>query len=485
MEGKKLLVSGSFKELQKLSSEKIKELLKSSNTRSSDSLLVAKRLEILARDPFTEEDYEEYLILSTVYKDSLDPSVSFKDDKKLSNSVIITNGSEITFFSPFDIEKISSLILNENNRHWVVECYTDKNEKIFLDPLKFENNLQDCGIFAIQLGLALEEEKKKTGSLTKERILEIEKESYADTSKNIDAIRLNLQNLQKQCCIEKQFKEDLAVSGNKDPELIKKAAKTVQQLKEGNEKIVKPNEENIKLPNSENKKDDSEVIKISSPENKKSNSEIINSVDSQFKDNEDYRKMFLFAFAENKVQASELCKGLGWSIPKGQKYLAEIVKYDDTEMEQYHDFIQFLCPAAKGDFNDNAPEVTDPKLISALSNIEGFKGKYLFGINRYLGYIGFKFDSNNSGWTLDKAKFKNIMAINGGHNQLRFSRMVLSLRGFNYVQMANDFLYKGSDEVHNIFWKQLRLNKDSITEQQKKLAKQEKEKLGTQNRLVY
>lgn len=115
------------------------------------------------------------------------------------------------------------------------------------------------------------------------------------------------------------------------------------------------------------------------------------------------------------------------------RYLDTILNYSDLQLEEIHDFIQWLFPIeTRSPVNPVAPIVDHKTLLEFLKN-ETLKANLCRSCNRMLHFYGFSCrvsEAPNSSISLGKdfgEKAKSWLRPNN-HNHLRLTRILKSLR---------------------------------------------------------
>lgn len=108
--------------------------------------------------------------------------------------------------------------------------------------------------------------------------------------------------------------------------------------------------------------------------------------------------------------------------------LEDIWNWDDTQLEDRHDFIQWLFPTIKGsNFNPTAA-VTSDETIAAFKADKALQDKMVRSLDVMLKFYGFNRTANGIEiGTNFKARAQNWLK-SGDHNHLRISRILTSLR---------------------------------------------------------
>jgi Opioid growth factor receptor (OGFr) conserved region len=124
-------------------------------------------------------------------------------------------------------------------------------------------------------------------------------------------------------------------------------------------------------------------------------------------------------------QLTEFYRGTGCDA-EGRS-LSEIWAFSDREMEDCHDFIQWLFPLREASrFNPNAPLLTHPD-VAAFRSEPLLRENLLRSLDRFLDFLGLKrlddaFDTGT------EFAGKSVLWTVPNHNWLRITRVLHSLR---------------------------------------------------------
>lgn len=118
----------------------------------------------------------------------------------------------------------------------------------------------------------------------------------------------------------------------------------------------------------------------------------------------------------------------------------QILSFTDAEMEEHHDFIQWLFPLVNpSGANPSAPTATDQIIIDFRENPE-LQTRLLLSFEKMLDYYGLELNSSDK--VIRSQNFdrkKNNWLINHGHNLLRMSRIIGSLAALGRPDLAQSF----------------------------------------------
>lgn len=119
--------------------------------------------------------------------------------------------------------------------------------------------------------------------------------------------------------------------------------------------------------------------------------------------------------------------------------LEKILKFNDREMERHHDFIQWIFPTRTvSNYNTQAPLLNNALIQAAKSDIK-IRKNVIRAFDKMLQYYGLE----RVGKTVQKARNfndrKGYWTINGKHNLLRMTRIIISLRELGFEEEAQNF----------------------------------------------
>jgi hypothetical protein len=107
--------------------------------------------------------------------------------------------------------------------------------------------------------------------------------------------------------------------------------------------------------------------------------------------------------------------------------LAEIWAFSDEEMEDVHDFIQWMFPLREpSQFNPDAPLVTDADMAEFRGD-PALRAALARSFERFLAFLGLSFDSGQVSEAADFAS-KDTVWRYPNHNWLRITRVLASTR---------------------------------------------------------
>jgi len=138
---------------------------------------------------------------------------------------------------------------------------------------------------------------------------------------------------------------------------------------------------------------------------------------------------------------------LGESPDGSGRMLDEIHTWGYHNLEDVHDYIQWLFPLAeKSSFNPDAP-LLDVLQMEAFRTDERLKAKVIRSFKLMLSFYGLRCDETDQRVTISTSgefpQRKRIWLNNGNHNYLRITRILTSLRLLGlgqYAQALFDFL---------------------------------------------
>jgi|GEM_PF-4212413 len=111
---------------------------------------------------------------------------------------------------------------------------------------------------------------------------------------------------------------------------------------------------------------------------------------------------------------------------------------DECLMEDDHGYIQWLFPLETMGVNPQAPLVKKGDYKKLLKD-ENFKEKMLEHFLLFADFMGITYHPENGTFEKTKAiQWNNWIA--SGHNNLRITRILISLKNFGLIQLAREFL---------------------------------------------
>lgn len=111
---------------------------------------------------------------------------------------------------------------------------------------------------------------------------------------------------------------------------------------------------------------------------------------------------------------------------------------DKCMMEEDHGYIQWLFPLETVGVNPKAP-VTKPHDHKILSADNDFKARMLQHFLLFTEFMGINYDASTGSFKKTNAKQWSNWILNP-HNNLRITRILISLKNFGLPQVARDFL---------------------------------------------
>jgi len=134
----------------------------------------------------------------------------------------------------------------------------------------------------------------------------------------------------------------------------------------------------------------------------------------------------------------------GEKIDKCRFVINQVLNFTDIEMEQNHDFIQWLFPTnEQSQFNLNAPLLTDSDTTVFKTNIN-VKNTVAQAIDRFMYFLGFNaiYPDEINTKVLDNLIIyepttyaTEIMLNEFNHNHMRITRMIKFLKLINHWQL--------------------------------------------------
>ncbi len=134
--------------------------------------------------------------------------------------------------------------------------------------------------------------------------------------------------------------------------------------------------------------------------------------------------------------------------------LSQLLAWDDSKLEAYHDFIQWLFPLTKGSASVPGSPVLQPAEIQVFNSDRILRTRLGDAFRRMLSF--YKFDyveeageikiTRKEGWSKSKPHWLN----KGNHNHLRITRILKSLNILGLPDQANAF-YQALAEVYQSY----------------------------------
>lgn len=122
----------------------------------------------------------------------------------------------------------------------------------------------------------------------------------------------------------------------------------------------------------------------------------------------------------------------------------DIVKFTDSEIEKYHDFIQWIFPTSQPSrFNGDAPTI-DEHFATMLHGNQCALQNYCKSCRRYLHYMDFDCNENIHTYHGDRPFYRLPY-----HNFLRMTRMLQSLREAGHPQCSANLFAQMMDMLHS------------------------------------
>jgi hypothetical protein len=128
----------------------------------------------------------------------------------------------------------------------------------------------------------------------------------------------------------------------------------------------------------------------------------------------------------------------GRGLDSEGRTLAQLWDFSDEEMEDYHDFIQWMFPLCEpSQFNPNAPLLTDEDITSFGAD-PALKAHLLRSLDRFLDFIGLARREGRIEPGLAFRQKREVWTI-PNHNWLRITRVLHSLRILGLQEDAQRF----------------------------------------------
>ncbi len=126
------------------------------------------------------------------------------------------------------------------------------------------------------------------------------------------------------------------------------------------------------------------------------------------------------------------------------RYLFDILNWDDLDLEEVHDYIQWLFPLKeRSRFNPDAP-LLDAAQIGAFQADEQLRAELLIAFKRMLRFYGFDYHQTGDQLTISPGPNwnarKQVWLNPYNHNFLRITRILTSLRLLGLPEQAAAFL---------------------------------------------
>jgi hypothetical protein len=135
---------------------------------------------------------------------------------------------------------------------------------------------------------------------------------------------------------------------------------------------------------------------------------------------------------------------LGQSTDNRGRTLDEIQSWDDSRLENVHDYIQWLFPLREASGPNPSAPVLDDAQIAAFRTSNELKGRLLESFKVMLSFYGLKYDDTSESPRIVKADWferrKGYWLTPGNHNYLRITRILKSLQLLSLEEYAHAFL---------------------------------------------
>lgn len=118
--------------------------------------------------------------------------------------------------------------------------------------------------------------------------------------------------------------------------------------------------------------------------------------------------------------------------------LDQILKFTDSEMEQHHNFIQWIFPTSRIGVDPQAP-LLDRRLTAAASSDPTFRKNMLRSFDKMLSYYGLERKGQSVVKAANFSSRQKFWLINGKHNLLRMTRIITSMGDLGLKVEARSF----------------------------------------------
>ena len=125
-----------------------------------------------------------------------------------------------------------------------------------------------------------------------------------------------------------------------------------------------------------------------------------------------------------------------------RRTLEEILGWSDEELEEVHDYIQWVFPTRRpSDFNPDAPVLTDAT-VKAFAQEPVLRARLVLVLRRMLRFYGFQLLEEGGGPVVKRGPSwaeRRVWISPGDHNLLRITRILDSLSTLGLVEHARAF----------------------------------------------
>jgi hypothetical protein len=130
------------------------------------------------------------------------------------------------------------------------------------------------------------------------------------------------------------------------------------------------------------------------------------------------------------------------------RFLDDILQFDDEQLEDVHDFIQWLFPLSeRSGANPSAPRLDDAA-IAAFQTRSSLRAALRRSLDRMLAFYGFTWSGEHIVRSPSFAARSSIWLHPGDHNHLRLTRILRSLRILGEAQAAQA-LFAALTHIYN------------------------------------
>jgi len=143
-------------------------------------------------------------------------------------------------------------------------------------------------------------------------------------------------------------------------------------------------------------------------------------------------------------EALKILKFYRGSAPDDKgRFLSEILSWNDSDLENIHDYIQWLFPTfERSAFQPDIPTLTT-ELVSEFSRDTDLRFRLGESFHRMLQFYGFTIDQPHGTLIVNAPNFperSKVWLTPGNHNHLRITRILKSLTALGLREKAHAFL---------------------------------------------
>jgi hypothetical protein len=141
------------------------------------------------------------------------------------------------------------------------------------------------------------------------------------------------------------------------------------------------------------------------------------------------------------------------------RFLDDILRFSDAELESVHDFIQWLFPLReRSGANPDAPRLDDEAVYQFHRRID-LQENMVRSLDRMLAFYGFAREGERIFKTPAFAQHAQWLTP-GNHNHLRLTRILKSLTGVGHDTLAQSFFRA----LHDVYDEERRNGRNAISE---------------------